>query len=196
MLSAVHRLGGRFGRGRVADHLTGKTKEPAQFETTLSTFGIGRDVSASAWRQLIDQFLFEGLLREDPNDGRPLIALGEPEQVRAVYRAERRVQVRNAPKTEEKSGSGRASRSRKRYSGERLGIEAADAPLFETLRNWRRERAAEQHVPPYVIFHDVTLSAIARERPKSLDALAKISGVGQSKLKRYGEDVLRIVREA
>ena len=66
----------------------------------------------------------------------------------------------------------------KRHGGERLGIDAADAPLFEALRAWRRERAAEQHVPPYVIFHDATLSAIARQRPASLDALAKISGVG------------------
>ena len=91
---------------------------------------------------------------------------------------------------------GRAGRSRgKRHSGERLGIEPADAPLFDALRAWRRERAAEQHVPPYVIFHDATLSAIARQRPASLDALAKISGVGQSKLKRYGADVLKVVRE-
>ena len=70
----------------------------------------------------------------------------------------------------------------------------ADAPLFEALRAWRRDRAAEQHVPPYVIFHDATLSAIARQRPANLDALAKVSGVGQSKLKRYGADVLELVR--
>ncbi|NJO21823.1 MAG: hypothetical protein HC868_01350 [Sphingomonadales bacterium] len=67
--------------------------------------------------------------------------------------------------------------------------------MYEALRAWRRDRAAEQHVPPYVIFHDATLSAIARERPGSTDALAKVSGVGQSKLKRYGAEVLKIVRE-
>jgi ATP-dependent DNA helicase RecQ len=136
--------------------------------------------------------LFEGLLREDPNEGRPLIGLGGSDEVRAVYRGERRIATRHAP-----SGAteGRAGRARKRHSGERLGIEAADAPLFEALRAWRRDRAAEQHVPPYVIFHDATLSAIARERPKSPEALGKVSGVGQSKLKRYGGDVLRVVRE-
>jgi ATP-dependent DNA helicase RecQ len=75
-----------------------------------------------------------------------------------------------------------------------VGVEAADAPLFEALRGWRRERAAEQRVSPYVIFHDITLSAITRERPASLDDLAKVSGVGQSKLKRYGADVLKVVR--
>ena len=65
---------------------------------------------------------------------------------------------------------------------------------IEALRAWRREQAAEQRVPPYVIFHDTTLSAIARKRPASLDDLAKVSGVGQSKLKRYGADVLKVVR--
>ncbi|HJZ45422.1 MAG TPA: HRDC domain-containing protein, partial [Hyphomicrobiaceae bacterium] len=59
---------------------------------------------------------------------------------------------------------------------------------------WRRERAAEQHVPPYVIFHDITLSAIARERPGSREVLAKVSGVGKSKLERYGSDVLKVVQ--
>jgi ATP-dependent DNA helicase RecQ len=57
-----------------------------------------------------------------------------------------------------------------------------------------RERAAEQRVPPYVIFHDTTLSAIARQRPGNADELAMVSGVGQSKLKRYGADVLKVVR--
>jgi ATP-dependent DNA helicase RecQ len=76
-----------------------------------------------------------------------------------------------------------------------LGIEPADAPLFEALRAWRRERAAEQKLPPYVIFHDTTLAAIARRRPTSADALAKIGGVGQAKLERYGTDVLRVVAE-
>ena len=90
--------------------------------------------------------------------------------------------------------AGRSGRARKRHSRERLGVAAADAPLFEALRAWRREPAAEQRVPPYVIFHDTTLSAIARERPASADELAKVSGVGQSKLKRCGADVLKVVR--
>jgi ATP-dependent DNA helicase RecQ len=193
-LSAVHRLGGRFGRGRVVDHLLGKTKEVSESEAAMSTYGIGKEFSAAGWRDLMDQLLFEGLLREDPNDGRPLVGLGEADEVRAVYRGERRVSVRQMPAGAE--ASGRSGRQRgKRHSGERLGIEAADSPLFDALRAWRRDRAAEQHVPPYVIFHDATLSAIARQRPADLDALGKISGVGVSKLKRYGSDVLRVVRE-
>ena len=196
VLSAVHRLGGRFGRGRVVDHLLGKTRDAPTSETQMSTYGIGREFSAGGWRDLLDQLLFEGLLREDPNDGRPLVGLGVADEVRAVYRSERRVLVRNMPAMSgSAAGNGRSGRSRKRRSGERLGVEAADASLYEALRNWRRDRANEQHVPPYVIFHDVTLSAIARQRPANADALSKVSGVGQSKLKRYGAALLELVRQ-
>jgi ATP-dependent DNA helicase RecQ len=189
-LSAVHRLGGRCGRGRIVDHLLGKTKNAFASEMELSTFGIGGELDAAGWRDLLDQLLFEGLLREDPNDGRPLVGLGDAAEVKAVYRGERRVAMRRL----EPAKQGGGGRSKKRHAGERLGVEAADAPLFEALRAWRRERAAEQHVPPYVILHDTTLSAIARQRPASRDALAKVSGVGQKKLERYGADVLAVVR--
>jgi ATP-dependent DNA helicase RecQ len=200
-LSAVHRLGGRFGRGRVVDHLLGKTNGAFDSETRLSTFGIGRELPAGSWRDLLDQLLFEGLLRESPNDGRPLIGLGDTEEVRAVYRGARRVSVRNVGAAP--NGNARPTRARKRQSGKERGAERspdrgvspADAPLFEALRVWRRELAAEQKVPPYVIFHDSTLAAIARARPTTVDAIAKISGVGQAKLERYGADVLRVVAE-
>jgi ATP-dependent DNA helicase RecQ len=195
-LSAVHRLGGRFGRGRIVDHLLGKTRNAFESETRLSTFGIGRELGVGGWRDLLDQLLFEGLLREDANDGRPLIGLGDTDEVRAVYRGERRVAMRRAPAAEGSSRAGRASRPRQRRSGEELGVEPADAALFEHLRAWRRERATEQGLPPYVIFHDTTLAAIAHQRPADADALARISGVGQSKLMRYGADVLRLVRES
>jgi ATP-dependent DNA helicase RecQ len=62
--------------------------------------------------------------------------------------------------------------------------------LFEALREWRRDRAKEQGVPPYVIFHDATLMEMLRARPQGLDALARIPGVGKSKLERYGPTFL------
>jgi len=194
-LSAVHRLGGGLGRGRVVDHLLGKKKDQPARERLLSTFGIGREVSAVAWRDLIDQLLLEGLLREDFNAGRPLIGLGDAAEVGAVYRGERRVAMRQKPTNGAMATPSARSRP-KRGGRECLDVAPGDAPLFAALRVWRRERATEQHVPPYAIFHDVTLSAIARLRPADQDALASISGVGRSKLTRYGEDVLRIVRAA
>lgn len=184
-LSAVHRLGGRFGRGRLIDHLLGKTKSPDDPETQLSTFGIGAEFTAAAWRDLIDQLLFEGLLREDPNDGRPLIGLGEPSLVRSLYRAEKAVRMRRPDPP--------AAARRGRRRTETSSVAAEDQPLFEALRNWRRQEAQRQHLPPYVIFNDRTLAEIARTRPGGLRALGGVSGVGEGKLARYGAQVLKVL---
>ncbi len=187
-LAAVHRLGGRFGRGRVVDHLLGKTKEVTDWESALSTFGVGQELAAPAWRDLIEQLMFEGLLREDANDGRPLLKLGGADAVREVYRGERRIQVRQAPEA-------RASRRRTARRGREpaLQIGPEQQVLFDALRAWRLDEARLQGVPPYVIFHDRTLAEIAHVRPHSLEALAGVGGVGQAKLEHYGPAVLRLV---
>ena len=192
-LAAVHRLGGRFGRARIVDHLMGKTKEPSDWETGLSTWGIGADFSPKGWRDLVDGLLLEGLLVEDPNDGRPLIGLGDADAVRAVYRGERRVALREH--LEAHDGSTRSGRPRKRTREAMAALPPDAAALFEALRAWRKGEAVEQAVPPYVIFHDKTLADIAAKRPATLDALAPIGGVGAGKLERYGEAVLKVVRE-
>src|SRR5581483_4623083 len=179
-LSAAHRLGGRFGRGRLVDHLLGKTKDVGDFEAGLSTFGIGQELSAAAWRDLIEQLLFEGLLREDPNDGRPLVGIGDADGVRAVFRGERTVMTRTRAEAPAKARRGRKDR-------EAAQLSPADQPLFEALRAWRAAEAKAQHVPPYVIFHDRTLIEIAALRPGGRAALAGIGGVGEGKLARYGE---------
>ena len=192
-LAAAHRLGGRTGRGRLADHLLGKTKDVSPSEAALSTYGVGRELSPQAWRELIDQLLFEGLLREDPNDGRPLIGLGDADAVRAVYRGERQVKVRRQP--EAFDASTRSGRPRKRTREAAASAGAENHALYEALRAWRRTTAAEQGVPPYVIFHDKTLAEIALFRPATLSDLTMIGGVGQAKLDHYGQSVLRVVRE-
>ncbi|WP_297932399.1 DNA helicase RecQ [uncultured Brevundimonas sp.] len=192
-LAAVQRLGERFGRTRVVDHLLGKTKDVQNWEANLSTWGIGADLSLTAWRDVIDHLLFEGLLVEDPNEGKPIIQLGDPETVRAVYRGERPIQVRKAPVRVVE-----AERPR-RNTGRNLAAEALDTDVrarFEVLRAWRRDRAAEQHVPPYVIFQDKTLVEIALSEPRDLDALGRISGVGAGKLERYGKGVLEALAAA
>jgi ATP-dependent DNA helicase RecQ len=190
-LSAVHRMGGRVGRGRIVDHLLGKTKEPSAFEASLSTFGVGQELATAGWRDLLDQLTFDGLLLEDPNDGRPVIGLGDADGVRAVYRGERRVKMRKA--AVEKSERRAASRSA-RAAGIELTRE--EQPVFEALKAWRRREAQAQGLPPYVIFHDKTLAEIARFRPADRATLALCSGVGQGKIERYGAEVLAVVREA
>jgi ATP-dependent DNA helicase RecQ len=185
-LSAVHRLGGRFGRGRLVDHLLGRTKGVSDAEAELSTFGIGRELEAGAWRDLIEQLLFEGLLAEQPNDGRPLIALADREGVQAVYRGTRTLTVLEEPRRLR-----RESRARARPAS--IDLASAEKGLFEVLRAWRLGEAKSQRVPPYVIFHDQTLAQIAKARPLSREALLAVDGVGQAKLERYGAAVLAAV---
>jgi len=187
-LSAAHRLAGRFGRGRLIDHLLGKTKDVTAHEASLSTWGIGGELSLSEWRDLTEQLLFEGLLREDPNDGRPLVGIGDAEAVRAVFRGERRVAMRKPLAGEERS------QRRKKKGESAAALPVHDQPLFEALRAWRGREAKAQHVPPYVIFHDRTLAEIAAARPGTRAALVRLNGVGEGKLTRYGDAVLEVVR--
>ena len=195
-LSAVHRMGGRFGRGRLVDHLLGRTKDVAPQEKALPTFGIGGELPVSGWRDLIEQLLFDGLLAEDPNDGRPLVTLGDPAAVRAVYRGEREVKLREAAMSEPGRRVARPGQAPRAQLGTGVELPEDDRPLFEALRAWRRDEAKAQAVPPYVILHDRTLAEIARARPASLPDVGRLAGFGQAKLERYGAAVLQVVKAA
>jgi len=81
-----------------------------------------------------------------------------------------------------------------RKAREALAVSPADQPLFDALRGWRTGEARRQHVPPYVIFPDRSLIEMAALKPGSLARLADISGVGESKLTRYGEAVLAVIK--
>ncbi|HRO02970.1 MAG TPA: HRDC domain-containing protein, partial [Terricaulis sp.] len=74
----------------------------------------------------------------------------------------------------------------------KAGLSGADAQLFEALRTWRRDTARAADVPPYVVFSDATLAAIAQSKPQDFVALGRVPGIGEAKLKRYGADVLAI----
>ena len=70
---------------------------------------------------------------------------------------------------------------------------ASGSPLLQSLKDWRRGRASLDKVPAFVIFHDAVLLEISSARPRTLAALSRIKGIGESKMNRYGEEVLRIV---
>ncbi len=141
-------------------------------------------MSPAGWRELIDELLFEGLLKEDPNDNRPVIGLGDADAVRAVYRGERRVMLREPPAGADastRSGAPRRRTARAGRGGEAVALASHDQPLFEALRAWRKTQAAAQGVPPYVIFHDRTLAEIARLRPD------QPAGAGGDQRRRRGQ---------
>lgn len=94
-----------------------------------------------------------------------------------------------APATTGKAGPSRDDTWREKLT-------EADWPLFKTLRAWRGERCKQEGVPPYVICNNRQLAAIAHQRPTTLTALGEIAGVGEAKLKKYGNDILALVAQA
>lgn len=182
-LSCVYRTGQRFGAAHLIEVLRGGEGERLrQFgHDRLSTYGIGADLDARTWRSVFRQLLAQGLLESDPQHG----GIRLTETSRAVLGGKQAVMLRQeAPRRRERTRTSEAAAS----------LSAADAPLFESLRDLRARLAREQNVPAYVIFHDRTLREIAAHRPATLDELARVDGIGGSKLARYGPQVLEAVR--
>ena len=139
---------------------------------TLSVFGVGEDLSDTAWRGVLRQLLAQGLLTVD-NEGFGTLALTEGS--RAVLKGERQLMLRR--ESEKKTRSGKTSSGRPKAAAIDLPPELQ--PVFEALRAWRGEVAKSHGVPAYVIFHDATLREIALAQPESMDALSHISGGGR-----------------
>ncbi len=183
-LSCVYRTGQIFGAQHVIDVLLGgDTEKVRKFgHNALSTYGIGSEFSRAEWRSIFRQLVSLGLLAVDI-EGHGGLRLGA--EARPVLRGERRIELRR--------DAVRARPAAAKARGSVLFEDPEDESLFQALRARRLALAKAQGVPPYVIFHDTTLAAMARERPGGLDQLAGISGVGQAKLERYGEDFLAVI---
>ena len=191
-ISAVMRMDQRFGRGRVVGHLLGKANDEIdQRYADRTTFGIGADQPEALWRNVIEHLLFEGVLSEG-DDERPTLAIGDEDAVRAIFKKERAVRVREAARTGRRSKEERRA-TRGAKDAVREGFKGEDAKLFDALKSWRRETANASAVPPYVIFHDATLAGIVRAKPADLVALGRVPGIGEAKLKKYGNEVLAVV---
>ncbi|MBP6775804.1 MAG: DNA helicase RecQ [Piscinibacter sp.] len=186
-----HQHGGhRFGAGHLVDVLRGKaTDKVAQHgHARLSTFGIGADLSETQWRAVLRQLIALGHLRSEGEYN----TLEPTPSARAVLRGEETLLLRvasAAPTSRRKAGS--TSRGARRTAPPDL--DAAALARFEALKAWRTEVARAHNLPPYVVFHDATLAEMARAAPASVEDLAQISGVGATKLERYGEAVLRVL---
>ncbi|MHA7809219.1 MAG: DNA helicase RecQ [Marinobacter adhaerens] len=186
-LSCVFRTGQRFGVTYLIDVLRGSENERIlqSGHHQVSTYGIGTELSANEWKSVYRQLVANGYLRADPEG---YGALQLTEQCRPLLKGRQTIELRKDP--EIKKTTGRANGGR---SGSPVSEQITDKAGWEALRACRKELADKQGVPPYVIFHDTTLFGMLERKPRTLDELAEVSGVGAAKLEKYGEIFLQTI---
>ncbi|MDO8954676.1 MAG: DNA helicase RecQ [Gammaproteobacteria bacterium] len=185
-LSCVYRLNQRFGVSYVIDVLRGKDNERIKHlaHDTLSTYGIGKDLSQEEWHSLFRQLIHLGLLEQDIAHYSILLLGNEAKEVlrneRQLILAKPRFKAMAPKKTTKKSAT------------EHLDY---DHELFERLRQLRKSFAQKLSVPPFVIFSDASLMHMAADKPKTVEEFLAVHGVGQKKLENFGEDFLKAIAD-
>lgn len=183
-LSCVYRTGQRFGAGHVIDVLRGSTNERVMNfnHHQLSTYGIGQSLSVDDWRSIFRQLVARGYLDVDSQGFGGLLL---NDSCRPLLRGETTIRLRRERKVAPSTLARRVS----------IDIPEEDQGLWHALRACRKRLAESHGVPPYVIFHDSTLREMLERRPLTERELLLINGVGDSKLERFGEAFLAVIRD-
>jgi ATP-dependent DNA helicase RecQ len=191
-LSAVIRCEESFGRGRIISHLTGAEPDGA-LETRFAertTYGIGKGLNKTAWRRVLDQLLFDGILAEQNRDGFPILTIACPDLARSVLKGEAPVFTREDPV---QAGGSKRAVAKLALDDD---LDPETLAIYRSLRTWRLETARAAGIPPYVVFHDTVLRQVALARPSTSSALMLISGIGEAKARRYGQSILTLLSAA
>ena len=187
-LSAVYRTGQRFGAAHVVDVLLGANSERirALGHDQLSVYGIGGELDRGQWRAVLRQLTSLGYLQA-PAESRGGLCFGDEALVRPLLRGETSLELALPPPQKERRSGSAAGAS------QAIAADSVDGVLLNALKNWRREQARQQGVPPYVVFHDRTLVELAARRPADMEELSGVGGIGAAKLDRYGEELLAVL---
>lgn len=192
-ISAAYRTGQRFGVGYLVDVLMGKEDDRiiSFGHDKQSTFGVGQEFNKPEWQNIFRQLVSQGFLE---------VNVAEYNTIRISDRGASFLRDKDAKivmrKATEKSKAAR-TRAKSKAVGVSLEIESdADQELFEQLKNVRQMIAKKQNVPAYVIFHNKTLAEMAKAKPQNFDEMLEVGGIGESKLKRYGQPFLDVILSA
>ncbi|MDA8806992.1 DNA helicase RecQ [Opitutales bacterium] len=185
-LSAVYRTGQRFGMVYVVDVLLGKEDDRIiQFgHDQQSTFGIGKELSRAEWQNIFRQLVSRNLLMVDVQEHN---GIKITEKGFAFLKQKESIDFRKVT-ISKKTKADKPSR-RKKPALE----DEDDQELFEKLKDARQLMAKKRRVPAYVIFHDKTLIELADKRPQSFEEMLEINGIGESKLKKFGQTLLDVI---
>ena len=186
-LSCAYRTGERFGVNYLIDVLLGKTNDRmVNFgHDKISTFAIGGEYNKNEWQSIFRQLVAQNLLTVD------VTGHGGLKITPAGMKFLKEKQVVNLRKY---TGKVKAEKRVRARVNSAISNDA-DQNLFAALKAKRMELAKAQNVPPYVIFHDKTLTELAVQKPDNADAMSQISGVGQKKIERYGNEFLSVIEK-
>lgn len=187
-LSCIYRSGQSFGVAHLVDILLGKhTDKTRRFgHDQLTTFGIGTELDLNNWRSVFRQLVARGYVNVD-HDSHGALKLNE--SCRPLLKGDETIQLRR-----DRYEPSRKYEQEYREVG-RVVVEEHDQALWEQLRQLRRSLAQEQNVPAYVIVNDKTLMELVQHRPRTPAELSQISGIGQYKLEKYGDALLKALCE-
>ncbi|CAH0348095.1 DNA helicase RecQ [Aquabacterium sp. CECT 9606] len=195
MLSGIYRFWQhgqqRFGAGHLIDVLRGKRTDKVEQHGhhTLTTFGIGADLSENQWRAVLRQLVALGHVVAEGEFNTLVLA----DSARAVLKGEVQLILREAADAPKRAKTARTSSSGKAAAGAPKDLVGEALVRFQSLKAWRSEVAREHNLPAYIVFNDATLAEMACIAPQTLGELSGISGVGAKKLEAYGAEILSVL---
>jgi len=181
-LSAILRTGEWYGVGYLTDILRGKKTDKIlqRGHEKLPTFGVGKDYNKTQWQVIFRQMMGHDLIRPDPaRHGGLRITAG----AKILLKGEEKIKLRVDGTSE----------SKEIKTNIKSLVSEEDVPLLSALKAKRRAFAEQQKVPAYIVFTDRTLIEMVELRPKTLDEMASVNGVGSKKLERYGRQFLAVI---
>jgi ATP-dependent DNA helicase RecQ len=190
-LSTVFRTGQRFGVGYLLDVLLGKDNERIKrfHHDELSVFGVGKDCDEAVWRSVFRQIIAQGLVQVDDHGSLRLTETATP-----ILRGQERLLLRKElrePRERKKKKRGGAARG---SASAAVALSEDQSELYAALAQYRQKMAQEAALPAYCIFHNSTLQELARIQPLTTSEMRGVPGIGDTKLAKYGEGFLRIIR--
>ncbi len=191
VFDAVYETGERYGQSHIIDVLIGKETEKLlkAKHDEISSFGQGSDIARGEWQSLIRQMVSQGLLEVDIAGYSGLLFTKQGQEFQrtnATFSYRDDVVISKQQK---------ASRKKSKSNTPTIDLSDRDSKLLAELKKKRLELAKERGVPAYVIFPDKTLEDMAQRRPATLEAFERVRGVGQSKLKKFGEIFIALIEK-
>ena len=190
-LSCVYRTGQRFGAAYLTDVLVGRSTDRMQRfgHDKIKTFGVGADYTSQQWRSVFRQLTASGLLSVNlaQISGFRLTDKSWP-----VLKGQQTLLLRKDPEPIKTPKRAAATKKKKAAAASQLSEE--DLPLWERLRALRMRISKELDIPPFVVFHDSTLAEMVEEKPTTREELLQITGVGEQKADKYGEQFLEVLK--